>query len=136
VLDPTRNLAPVRTACGLELSDDGSGGVSADGRWLLVNGSTGRRAGGARSALLIDLGRAFDPQPVARPVGPGVVGPVAWASPQAVLYTDAKGALLELRTERVAAGGTAGPAEVPGLASADRPVLVTGGRPDPVTPGR
>ena len=48
LLDPAHELTPVRTGCGPELGTDGRGGVSTDGRWLLVNGA-------AKDALLVDL---------------------------------------------------------------------------------
>ncbi|MEV0155293.1 hypothetical protein AB0H57_16335 [Micromonospora sp. NPDC050686] len=119
LLDPSRDLAPVRTDCELTLRADGRGGVSPDGRWLLVNGEKD----GATGAYLVDLaalGRA-----VARPAGPELTGDVAWASPQAAVYVAGEGALKRFQVDRVLAGERA-TGDVAAVAPADRPVVVPG----------
>ncbi|MEH1100387.1 hypothetical protein [Micromonospora sp. CPCC 205561] len=121
LLDPARDLAPVRKGCGPTLSGDGRGGVSADGRWLLANGTTGGRSG----ALLVDLDR-LAPTPSARPAGPAVAGPVAWAPQGTAHYPDEAGALVRVEASRVSDGGTASVAPVTGLLPGQRPVPVGG----------
>lgn len=127
VLDPARDLDPIQTGCGLNLSTDGHGVVSSDGRWLVLNGRAGDWADGPVTALLVDLRRAFGPTPVARPAGPPLAGVVAWAPPQTAVYVEAKGGLVQLGVDRVVAGDAVTAAPVPGGAEGDRPVVVTGG---------
>ncbi|MFG1717912.1 hypothetical protein ACGFII_04675 [Micromonospora chalcea] len=116
LLDPARDLAPVRTGCGVKLAADGLGGVSADGRWLLANGN-------ARSALLVDLA---DPgaSPAAHPAGPVLAGDVAWTHAGVALHVDATGGLVRVKPERVLAGDRPTASPVEGLAPGDRPVVV------------
>ncbi|MFC4020735.1 hypothetical protein ACFOW4_22715 [Micromonospora sp. GCM10011542] len=121
VLDPTRNLRPQRTGCGALLSQDGAGGVSADGRWLLANG----RAGQAESALLIDLNRLGPDTPVV-PAGPTVTGAVAWPTGSDAAYVDAAGGLVRVAVDRVLAGEPASAVPVAGAGQGQRPVVVTG----------
>lgn len=122
LLDPARGLAVTRTACGPAFSDDGAGGVSADGRWLLLNGRAG--GSGAVGALLVDLA-ALAGTPLARPAGPALTGAVSWTPARTAWYVDARGRLVPLAVDRVLAGdGTAEP--VTGFEAGGRqPVVVT-----------
>ncbi|MFU8870798.1 hypothetical protein [Micromonospora sp. SL4-19] len=115
LLDPARDLAPTRTGCGPELAADGRGGVSADGRWLLVNG--------ARSALLVDLG-TLGSSVSAQAAGPAVTGVVTWTRAGIALHVDATGKLVRVRPDRVAAGERPAASPVGGVAPEDRPVVV------------
>lgn len=83
LLDPARGLTPVRTGCGPELGTDGRGGVSTDGRWLLVNGA-------AKDALLVDL-NTLGSTVSARPAGPALTGVVAWTPTGTALHVDGDG---------------------------------------------
>ncbi|MEU2611341.1 hypothetical protein ABZ570_07110 [Micromonospora sp. NPDC007271] len=121
LLDPARNLAPVRTDCGPNLAADGRGEVSADGRWLLVNGARD-------SALLVDLG-TLGSGGSARPAGPAVTGVVTWTRSGAALHVDAAGALVRVRPDEVAAGEQPTTSPVDGVAPGDRPVVVADTRP-------
>ncbi|MEH0973584.1 hypothetical protein V6U77_20890 [Micromonospora sp. CPCC 205546] len=123
LLDPARNLAPVRTGCGPILAGDAAGAVSADGRWLLVNGKAGARD----RALLVDLDR-LAPAPATRPAGPPVAGPVAWTPQGTAHYSDAAGELVRVEVGRVLDGEAALPAPVTGLPAGMRPVPVGGDR--------
>ncbi|MEU6074645.1 hypothetical protein [Micromonospora sp. NPDC047074] len=123
LLDPARDLAPVRTGCGPTLSGDGHGAISADGRWLLANGT----AGGKPRALLIDLER-LAPEPSARPAGPPLAGPVAWTQQGTAHYADAAGALVRVEPGRMPDGGAAPTTPMSGLLPGQRPVPVTVGR--------
>ncbi|WP_446218191.1 hypothetical protein [Micromonospora sp. IBHARD004] len=116
LLDPARGLAPIRTGCGPELGTDGRGGVSADGRWLLVNGA-------GKGALLVDLG-TLGSTVSARAAGPAVTDVVAWTPTGTALHVDGAGGLVRVRVERVLAGERPGAAPVDGVPSGDRPVLV------------
>ncbi|MFY1619197.1 hypothetical protein [Micromonospora sp. WMMD736] len=121
LVDPKRATKAARTACGTQLSPDGVGGMSDDGRWLLVNG----RVGSTDRSLLIDLdrlGTTLD----AVPVGPTVGGAIAWTSESQVAYIDSSGRLVRVDVRRVRAGEQAEPTPVPGLVPGDRPVLVSG----------
>ncbi|MGS2614093.1 hypothetical protein ACVCAH_06115 [Micromonospora sp. LZ34] len=120
LLDP--GLTPLRTACGPTLAADGRGAVSADGRWLVVNG----RAGGADTALLVDLGGLGSGAVTARPAGPPLAGAVAWTPGRTAVYPDAKGGLVRAAVDAVLAGERATPVPVPGVRSGERPVVVTG----------
>ncbi|WP_319459113.1 hypothetical protein [Micromonospora sp. RTP1Z1] len=117
LLDPARGLAPARTGCGPELGTDGRGGVSADGRWLLVNGV-------GKGALLVDL-RTLGATVSARAAGPAVTGVVAWTPTGTALHVDGAGGLVRVRAERVLAGERPGATAVAGVAPGDRPVLVS-----------
>ncbi|MER7330408.1 MULTISPECIES: hypothetical protein [unclassified Micromonospora] len=119
LLDPARDLAPARTGCGPTLGDDGHGGVSADGRWLLVNG----RAGGEERALLVDLDRLGDTAAV-RPAGPPAHGPVAWTPEGTAYYSDARAGLVRVDVSRVLAGEESSSAPVNGLGDGQRPIPV------------
>jgi hypothetical protein len=121
VLDPTRQLNPVETGCGPELSQDGVGGISADGRWLLVNG----RVGKASRALLIDL-RRLGAHPTAVPAGPPVTGAIVWTDETHASYLDDSGELVQVDVGQVRAGKPASPAAVSGVPAGDRPILVAG----------
>ncbi|MGK5518531.1 hypothetical protein ACSNN9_04160 [Micromonospora sp. URMC 107] len=123
LLDPARDLAPVRTGCGPALAGDGTGGVSADGRWLLANGKAGPQDG----AVLVDLDR-LAPAPAAHPAGPPVAGPVAWTAQGTAHYSDAAGALVRVEVSRVLDGEAARSAPVDGLPAGARPVPVGGDR--------
>ncbi|MCZ7473073.1 MULTISPECIES: hypothetical protein [unclassified Micromonospora] len=115
LLDPARDLAPVRTGCGLKLATDGLGAVSFDGRWLLANGTS-------RTALLVDL---RDPaSPVTHPAGPLLAGGVSWTRAGVALHVDATGGLVRVKPERVLAGDRPTASKVEGLAPEDRPVVV------------
>ncbi|MFC4148530.1 hypothetical protein ACFO0M_19935 [Micromonospora mangrovi] len=118
LLDPTRQLAPVRTGCGPDLATDGHGGVSADGRWLLANGS------GKQGALLVDLNQ-LGADTRARAAGPAVTGAVTWTKGGAALYVDDKGGLVRVRVDQVVAGHPAIAAPLAGGTPGRRPVLVT-----------
>lgn len=119
LLDPARDLAPARTGCGPVLSGDGRGGVSTDGRWLLVNG----RTGGEDRALLVDLDRLRS-APTARPAGPPVHGPVAWTPDGTAHYPDALAGLVRVDVSRALAGEQSSGAPVTGLVDGQRPVPV------------
>ncbi|MDG4807749.1 hypothetical protein O7634_13410 [Micromonospora sp. WMMD1120] len=121
VLDPARQLSPVRTGCGLELSRDGVGAVSADGRWLLVNGTTGK----VSRSLLVDLKR-LGPDATAVAAGPAMTGTIIWSNPASASYLDGAGELVRLDVSAARAGRPASPDPVPGLPAGDRPVLVRG----------
>ncbi|SCE76598.1 hypothetical protein [Micromonospora mirobrigensis] len=122
LLDAARALAPIHTDCAVEISDDGRGVVSPDGRWLLLNG---RAAGdGDDRALLVDLtglGAA-----AVRPAGPPLTAEASWVSPTAAVYVDGAGELVRVRVDRVLAGEVATGDPVTGVAPGDRPVVVTG----------
>ncbi|MEV1316180.1 hypothetical protein AB0J14_08850 [Micromonospora arborensis] len=120
VLDPT-HLTPRQTGCGPDLSQDGVGGISADGRWLLVNG----RVGKASRALLVDLWR-LGANTKAVSAGPPMTGPVVWSDDSHASYLDGTGDLVRVDVGRVRAGKPASPTPVPGVPAGDRPVLVTG----------
>ncbi|MEU8212706.1 hypothetical protein AB0B85_26300 [Micromonospora sp. NPDC049044] len=119
-LDPTR-LNPVETGCGPQLSQDGAGEISADGRWLLVNGLVGK----ARQALLIDL-RRLGSNPTAVSAGPPITGAVVWTDESHAAYLDPAGELVRVDVGRVRAGIPASPAAVSGVPAGDRPILVAG----------
>ncbi|MEU8327035.1 hypothetical protein [Micromonospora sp. NPDC048839] len=121
VLDPTRHLHPVETGCGPELSQDGVGEISADGRWLLVNGRVGKTS----QALLVDL-RRLGSNPTAVSAGPPITGAIVWTDETHASYLDAAGALVQVDVARVRAGTPASPAAVSGVPAGDRPVLVAG----------
>jgi hypothetical protein len=118
VLDPARDLAVARTGCAVPPLGDGLGSVSPDGRWLLVTEPPGVASSAGGSALLIDLRRAFGPDPVVRPVGPALVGEASWLGPEAV-YPAPDGTIVRLRTDRPDPATTTA---VRGLAAGDRPV--------------
>lgn len=120
LLDPA--LTPARTACGPSLGTDGRGAVSADGRWLVLNG----RAAGKDAALLVDLTALGSGTLTALPAGPPLAGAVAWTADQTVVYGDAAGGLVRAAVDPVLAGERATPAPVPGLRSGERLVVVTG----------
>ncbi|MET8359973.1 hypothetical protein [Micromonospora sp. NPDC005171] len=121
VLAPTRHLDPVRTGCGPDLSRDGIGGVSPDGRWLLVNGGTGK----AGRSLLVDLQR-LGPGVSAVAAGPPMTGAVVWSNETQAAYLDGAGKLVRVDVGHVRAGRPASPAAVPGVPPGDRPILVKG----------
>ncbi|MEU7926290.1 hypothetical protein [Micromonospora sp. NPDC049801] len=121
LVDPKRATKAARTACGSRLSPDGVGGLSDDGRWLLVNG----KVGSTDRSLLVDLerlGTTLD----AVPVGPAVSGAVAWTSDSDVAYVDSSGWLVRVNVKRVRAGEQAESMPVAGLEPGDRPILVSG----------
>lgn len=119
VLDPARRLNPVRTGCGPTLSRDGIGGISADGRWLLVNGSIGK----ASRSLLVDLQR-LGPGTTAVPAGPPMTGAIVWSDETTASYLDDTGGLVRVDVGPVWAGKPASSAPVPGVQAGDRPLLV------------
>jgi hypothetical protein len=121
VLDPTRHLQPVKSSCGADLTQDGVGGVSTDGRWLLVNG----RVGKASQALLVDL-RRLGPTPTAVPAGPPMTGAIVWSNDTQAVYLDGGGDLVRVDVGRVRAGEPAAPEPVSDVPAGDRPVLVRG----------
>ncbi|WP_406059750.1 hypothetical protein [Micromonospora sp. NBC_00860] len=121
VLAPTRQLDPVRTGCGPDLSRDGIGGVSPDGRWLLVNGGTGKTG----RSLLVDLQR-LGPGVSAVTAGPPMTGAVVWGDETQAAYLDGAGKLVRVDVGEVRAGKPASPAAVPGVSADDRPILVQG----------
>ncbi|MFE9652736.1 hypothetical protein [Micromonospora sp. NPDC006431] len=116
LLDPARPLSTVRTGCGPALATDGLGGVSADGRWLLVNGAR-------KNALLVDL-NTLGATMSARPAGPAVAGAVAWSRAGVALHVDAAGQLVRVRPDRVLAGERPTGLPVDGVAAGERPVVV------------
>lgn len=120
VLDPA-DLAPVTTGCGAVLAGDGHGAVSADGRWLLVNG----RTGGTDGALLVDLA-ALTSGGAARTAGPTISGDVAWSGAAAAAYVDRGGALVRVHPDRVLAGERASTTMLSGVTSGERPIVVAG----------
>lgn len=116
LLDPARGLTPVRTGCGSGLATDGLGGVSADGRWLLLNAAR-------RSALLVDLAN-LGSAAANHPAGPAVAGVVAWTRGGAALHVDATGGLVRVRPDRVLAGEAPTASVLDGVAPGERPVVV------------
>ncbi|MFE9191555.1 hypothetical protein ACFYL6_18290 [Micromonospora sp. NPDC007208] len=121
VLAPTRQLDPVRTGCGPDLSQDGIGEVSPDGRWLLVNGDSGK----AGRSLLVDLQR-LGPGATAVAAGPPIFGAIVWSDEAHASYLDGAGELVQVVVGQVRAGKPASPAAVPGVPAGDRPILVKG----------
>ncbi|MET8089876.1 hypothetical protein [Micromonospora sp. NPDC005220] len=121
VLAPTRELNPVRTGCGPELSQDGVGGVSPDGRWLLVNGEVGK----TDRSLLVDLQR-LGPGATAIAAGPPMTGAIVWSTGTRASYLDDNSELVRVDVGQVRAGKPASPAAVPGVPAGERPILVTG----------
>ncbi|MEV6370346.1 hypothetical protein AB0L86_26020 [Micromonospora musae] len=126
LLDPSRTLTPIETACGPTLSRDGLGAVSPDGRWLLLNGESGKKAG----ALLVDVARIGVTSPgsplVAGHAGPPLTGSVAWNAVDEAAYIDESGKLVRLTAGRVHVGEAGAAVAVPGADAANRPVVVTG----------
>lgn len=120
LLDPARDLAPVRTGCGPELATDGLGAISWDRRWLLLNGAR-------KAALLVDL-RTLGGTVTARPAGPAVVAGVAWTPAGVAMHVDATGGLVRVRPDRVADGERPTASTVDGVAPGDRPVVVADAR--------
>ncbi|MGC1213478.1 MAG: hypothetical protein WA890_19705, partial [Micromonospora sp.] len=116
LLDPAHDLTPVRTGCGSDLGTDGHGGVSPDGRWLLLNGAK-------KDALLVDLG-ALGPDVSARSAGPKVTDGVAWTAAGTALHVDGAGRLVRVRVEQVLAGERPTSSVVAGVAPGERPVVV------------
>ena len=116
LLDPAHALAPLRTGCGTELGTDGRGGVSPDGRWLLLNGTK-------KDALLVDLG-GLGPDVPARPAGPKVTDVVAWTPTGTALHVDGAGRLVRVRAEQVLAGERPTSSPVAGVAPGERPIVV------------
>ncbi|MCG5438031.1 hypothetical protein, partial [Micromonospora foliorum] len=121
VLAPTRQLDPARTGCGPDLSQDGVGGVSPDGRWLLVNGDSGK----AGRSLLVDLQR-LGPGATAVAAGPPMTGAIVWSDETHASYLDGAGELVQVDVGQVRAGKPASPAAVPGVPAGHRPILVQG----------
>ncbi|MET7371110.1 hypothetical protein [Micromonospora arida] len=121
ILTPTRRLEPVRTGCGPDLGRDGIGGVSPDGRWLLVNGESGT----AGRSLLVDLQR-LGPGATAVAAGPPMTGAVVWSDETEASYLDGTGELVRVDVGRVRAGKPASPAAVPGVPAGEQPILVPG----------
>ncbi|MEU0153424.1 hypothetical protein [Micromonospora fulviviridis] len=116
LLDPARDLTPVRTGCGPALATDGLGGVSPDGRWLLLNAA-------GRSALLVDLA-GLGAAAANHPAGPAVAGAVAWTRGGAALHVDATGGLVRVRPDQVLAGERPTASVLDGMAPGERPVVV------------
>ncbi|MFE9689012.1 hypothetical protein [Micromonospora sp. NPDC005806] len=121
LLDPARNLAPVRTGCGPDLAIDGLGGVSRDRRWLLVNGAR-------KGALLVDL-RTLGATVSAHPAGPALVDGVVWTAAGVAMHVDATGGLVRIRPDRVVAGERPTASSVNGVTPDERPVVVADTRP-------
>ncbi|GGL92148.1 MULTISPECIES: hypothetical protein [Micromonospora] len=120
LLDPARALAAQRLSCVPGLGADGHGAVSADGRWLLVNGDSDS----GPEARLVDLD-TLGASPTVRVAGPALTGAVAWASPQLALYADATGALVRVRVDRALAYQPATSTTLAGTSPQQRPVVVT-----------
>ncbi|GGM25875.1 hypothetical protein GCM10011608_08290 [Micromonospora sonchi] len=120
VLNPA-GLAPTGSKCGPELGGDGPGAVSPDGRWLLVNGRSGRQ----ERVVLVDL-RRLDPSVDPVPAGPAATGEVIWSAPGTAYYADAAGRLVRMDVDRVTAGRPADPLVIAGLPDGIRPVVVSG----------
>ncbi|NES14186.1 MULTISPECIES: hypothetical protein [Micromonospora] len=121
LLDPTRNLAPVRTGCGPDLADDGAAGVSPDGKWLLVNATR-------TAALLVDL-RTLGTAVSTHPAGPAVIDGVVWTTAGVALHVDAAGRLVRVRPDRVVAGERPAGSPVAGVTADQRLVVVAGTTP-------
>ncbi|KAB1903975.1 hypothetical protein F8274_29070 [Micromonospora sp. AMSO31t] len=117
LLDAARELTPVRTGCGPAVATDGLGGVSVDGRWLLLNAAR-------KDALLVDLANLGAAAAATRPAGPAVAGAVAWTRSGAALHVDATGGLVRVRPDRVLAGERPTASAVDGVAPGERPVVV------------
>ena len=124
LLDPGRNLVPVKTACQPQLDVSAAGTVSPDGRWLLVNGMGGASAG---RAVVIDLNSAFGTAPAVRAAGPAISGATVWTDPATAVHVDERGESVRVVADRAVVGAAdgvqrfPGPAVVPG----DQVVLVT-----------
>ncbi|MEU5938492.1 hypothetical protein ABZ807_04770 [Micromonospora sp. NPDC047548] len=118
VLDPV-DFTPTSTDCGATLADDGRGAVSADGRWLLVNG----RADGTDGALLVGLA-APGLGGVVRSAGPTISGAVAWSGAAVAAYVDRSGALARVRPDRASIGERASMMTLGGVTSDEPPVVV------------
>ncbi|MET8906637.1 hypothetical protein [Micromonospora sp. NPDC004551] len=116
LLDPARDLTPVRTGCGPAVATDGLGGISADGRWLLLNAAR-------RNALLVDLA-GLGGAAATHPAGPAVAGSVAWTRSGAALHVDATGGLVRVRPDRVLAGERPTAYALDGVAPDERLVVV------------
>ncbi|TCB99700.1 hypothetical protein E0H26_03855 [Micromonospora zingiberis] len=119
LLDPASGLVPTSPDCGPELTGDGLGSVSPDGRWLLVNG----RAEGGEKALLVDLARLDrSAEPVV--AGPAFTGAVVWSTPAtAYYYTETAGRLARVDVDRATSGGPPTLLAITG----QPPVVVSGG---------
>lgn len=121
LLDPA-GLAPAGADCGPEVSGDGPGAVSPDGRWLLVSG----RSGGQDRTVLVDL-RRLDRSTEPVPAGPAATGAAVWSTASTAYYTDAAGRLIRIDVDRVTAGRPADPVALAGLPAEVRPVVVSAG---------
>jgi hypothetical protein len=129
LLDASRDLTPVKTACRLPLSAGGHGSISPDGRWLVANGVPDRKAGSGTPtelAFLVDLGTAFGKSPLVRAAGPRLTGPAVWTGAATLVHADERGELVRVAADRVAAGGADDVARftVPGAAPNDRLIMV------------
>lgn len=121
LLDPARNLTPVRTGCGPDLATDGPAGVSPDGTWLLANGAR-------KAALLVDL-RTLGGTVSTHPAGPAVVDEVVWTTAGVALHVDAAGRLVRVRPDRVVAGERPVGSPVAGVTANEPLVVVAGSTP-------
>lgn len=98
LLDASKALSVVKTACATRLAEHGAGTVSPDGRWLVADAAT------TDLALLIDLGSAFTTKPApAREAGPPITGGAVWTDAGTVVHEAAQG-LVRVRVDRLAAG--------------------------------
>lgn len=93
LLDATKALTVVKTACALQLNPRGAGTVSPDGRWLV--------AGGAGRARLVDLRVAFNGgKPSAADAGPELTDQAAWASGNTLVHISRGGDLVRVKAGR------------------------------------
>lgn len=115
LLDATKALTVVKTACAIQLNPRGAGTVSPDGRWLVADG--------AGQARLVDLRQAFDSgRPNAAEAGPQLSDQAAWASGDTLVHISRGGDLVRVEASRKPKVETI---PVPGAGTSDR-VLVVG----------
>jgi hypothetical protein len=106
LLDNSRALAPVKTACDAPLSVDGRGAVSPDGRWLVANGDPTRSAGaGQRLSVVVDLAAAFERPSGAKPAGPALTGDPVWTDAGSLTHLTEQGELIRVAADQIVAGG-------------------------------
>jgi hypothetical protein len=89
LLDATKALTVLKTACALQLNPSGAGTVSPDGHWLVADG-----AGRAR---LVDLSLAFSGKATAADAGPQLSDQAAWASGNTLVYVSRQGDLTRVK---------------------------------------
>ncbi|MFV2017601.1 hypothetical protein [Micromonospora sp. LOL_023] len=131
LLDVRHDFTVTRTACMLPLTGDGRGAVSADGRWLMINGvADARSASESELALLVDLQRVFDGQAGAvREAGQRITGTTVWVDPATVVHASGLDQVVRIDVDRISndRGGAVEQLKLPVSTSSDtQPVLVAG----------